>query len=244
MDGAPQGSDAAWARPGTAESTPVDAARAAGAQPASAPLPPDGFWSRRALEVRTAIAGLTLSQIFQIIAMVAVFATAGFGGLATAKPVPKTFAPGQAHGTGQTTIVVQRATLLAEVVGDKRVVYKKEPGRMYLAVRATITNNGKVTEGFGSFGGWPLILVGIPHKKAYPDGPLRISDSSRAQLQPGQTGDLAFVWSIPADALHPGDDVVLRVPNRVFTHYSVGYGSGWVDGRTYADVTVKAVAPQ
>ncbi|WP_078277720.1 hypothetical protein [Mycobacteroides franklinii] len=241
--GVPDDPNAVWRRPGAAEPSAGLQEESSADVATESDLPP-GFLARRILELRAWLAGLTLAQMGQLLAVVAVFATAGFGGLAAADPPEKTFAANTSHIAGQMTIEIKRASLVPQIALGTRVIYKEEPGRRYLGVIATLTNNGPAPDSFGPISGPLISPVGIPFKEAYPQGPLRISDATRAVLQPGLTETVAFVWSVPENAVTVGDDVIFRVPDRQYGHYTVGYGSGWLEATTYADITMKIGAPK
>ena len=58
-------------------------------------------------------------------------------------------------------------------------------------------------------------------------------------LGPGLTDEVAFVWSLPEDALVQGDSVTLRVWTKTFTEMVATYGQGWLPSATdYITVTV------
>ena len=196
-----------------------------------------GFIAGQIADIKKWFAGLQIQQLWQYALVLVVLATAGFGGMDTVTPKSTTFAANQSHSTGELTLVVQRAAVKTELKNEQRVVFRPQDGRRYLAVLATVTNNGTVPERFGPFGR-TMIPVGIPYQEAYPASVVRVSDSSPAVLQPGATSDLIFVWSVPDNAIKPGGQVTLRVPNRIFGDYRAGFGRGWVDGPTSADITL------
>lgn len=242
----PDDPNAAWRRPVGPE--PLAAAVPA-PEPATSTAanagPADNFFSRRILEVKATLAGLTIKQMWQTLVVVVVFATAGFGGLDTVTPPVKTFKPEEKHDTGELTIVVKRARLVPEITFGSRVIYKKEPGRQYLAVVATLTNNGAVPEKFGPISGtMPMAPVGVPYQVPMPAPPMRVSDATRAAIQPGITDDVALVWSVPDNAVRVGDQITFRTPDREYGSYTVGYGDGWMNTNTYADVTLTVEAPK
>ncbi|MGB8404775.1 MAG: hypothetical protein WCE30_12005 [Mycobacterium sp.] len=224
--------DQMWRRPGTA---------AQDQQPESAPDPEpevkEGFIAGQIADVKKWFAGLQIQQIWHVVAVAVVLATAGFGGMDTVAPKSTTFQVNQSHSTGELTMVIKRAVLKSSLSNDRRVVFQPQEHRLYLAVVATVTNNGVVPEIFGGFGSI-ITPVGIPYRLADPAPVIRMSDATPAVLQPAATDDLAFIWNVADDAIKPGMPVTFRLPNRSFGAFSVGYGQGWVDSLTYADITV------
>lgn len=239
----PDDPNAAWRRPvaaGSAAPTPEPPAEIPDGLEA-----PNSFLSRRVLEFKAMLAGLTIKQMWQTFVIVVVFATAGFGGLDTVTPPPKTFQADEKHDTGEFIIVVKRASLVPEIKLGNRVVYKQQPGRKYLGVVASLTNNGKVRAGFGVISGvMPMTPIGIPYQIPIPAPPVRLSDATRAAIQPGLTEEVALIWSVPETALNPGDQVTFRTPDREYGSYTLGYGDGWKDTATYADITLTVRAPK
>lgn len=82
--------------------------------------------------------------MWHVVAVAAILATAGFGGLDTVDKTPKTFDVGQPFDNNQFVIVVKKARVVPEVVGDGRVLVKAKPGRVYLGVIAEVTNKGSM----------------------------------------------------------------------------------------------------
>jgi len=231
MDGGPDQSDAVWRRPGT---TATDAQADAQPDPAE---PEPGFIAAQIAKVKQWFADLQIQQMWHLIAGAIVLATAGFGGMDTVEPKPTTFAADQPHNTGQLTLVVHRAAVKPSLGTGQRVVFQPEDGRRYLALLATVTNNGTVPATFGAFGR-TLIPVDVPYQTAYPAPVVRVSDASPAIVQPAATEDVIFVWNVPESAVTSRTTIEFRVPNRRFGDYLTGYGKGWVDLPTYADITV------
>ncbi|MGH3725838.1 MAG: hypothetical protein ACRDUS_17145 [Mycobacterium sp.] len=236
----PDDPNAAWRRPDAAAPVPEPHAVVP-----EKPAPRNNFLSRRILEFRAMLAGLTINQMWQTVVVVVVFATAGFGGLDTVTPPAKTFTSDEKHDTGELNMVVKRASLIPEITLGSHVVYKLQPGRKYLGVVASLTNNGTIPVTFGVIGGvMPMVPIGIPYQVPFPAPPIRISDATRAAIQPGLTEDVALVWSVPDTAVAVGDEVTFRTPDREYGSYTVGYGDGWMNAATYADITLTIGAPK
>jgi hypothetical protein len=222
-----------WRRPAATATAGEQPDPEAGQEPAAT----TGFIAAQIAQTKNWFAGLQIQQIWHIVAVLIVLAAAGFGGMDTVEPKPTRFSVNQPHSTGQLTLVVHRAGVKASLGTDRRVVFGPQDGRRYLAVFATVTNDGTVPATFGAFG-QTIIPVGIPYRAAYPSGVVRVSDASPAVVQPGATADVIFVWDVPESAVKSISAVNLRVPNRSFGDYRTGYGKGWVDLPTYADIAL------
>ncbi len=177
---------------------------------------------------------LKLRQLRSLAAGV-ILAVAGlFGGLDTVDTGPTVFAADQPHSDGQFTLTVARATAVDELRAGRRVVAPAQPGLRYLGVVSTVANDGTI----------PGRLVGELQLREPPQstpvGVFRMADGSPiTQLGPGLEENLVFVWRIPDDAIRPGLDVTLRVPQKRFTELLVTYGKDWVPSTTdYAEITL------
>ena len=159
--------------------------------------------------------------------------TALFGGLDPVDTKATPFTPGEEFSDGQYSVTVERARLVNEIKGGRRVVGPAKPGLRYLAVVATLRNDGTVP-------GWlrdELDLRAVPAREFY--GVFRFRDGSPIQnLGPGLTEQLVFAWRVPADALTPGDVVTIRVWKKAFRQLMVTYGGKeWLESLTDYGVT-------
>lgn len=247
MDGGQQPDDpnAPWRRP--TEDAPTGSALSGGVAVSGSAQTSTGFVGRAIVAVRSWWNGLEFVQMWHIVVVAAILATAGFGGLDTVSKTPTTFKPGEPFDNNQFLIVVRKATVLQEVVGDRRVLAKAKPGRVYLGVSADVTNKGQIPGSVSAM----FSLPGLPDVQnadlAFRGRPssFRVDDGTALQvLQPGLTEVAALVWSVPATAVHPGSQVEIRVPFRKYGAGYVIYGAGWRDANEYATVVVPVEAPR
>ncbi|TDZ78904.1 hypothetical protein [Mycobacteroides salmoniphilum] len=233
----PDDSNAAWRRPGAADvSPPPPAISVAVTDP---PVAKKGLVGRVTAAVRSWWNGLEILQMWHVVAIATIVATAGFGGLDTVDKVPKTFEPGKPFDNNQLTINIARASLVNEIRVGRTLIAPAQAGRSYLGVIATVTNDGTLPANVAD----QFTLNGV--RGAKPIGGYRIDDGTMLiRLQPGLTEKLAVVWNIPADAVHPGDAVQVRIPYRALKSGFIIYGMGWTDTLESAVATVPVGVPQ
>lgn len=166
-------------------------------------------------------------------------ATAVFGGLDTVDKGVTPFKPGEEFGDGQFTLTIERARLVDELKGALAVIGPANPGKRYLGVVATLRNDGTVPGRLRD----ELDLRGLPGKEFF--GAFRLRDGSPIQtLGPGLTEELAFTWTLPEDALKPGDSVTIWVWKKSYKQLMVTYGGKeWIESPTDYGETVVQVAP-
>lgn len=166
--------------------------------------------------------------------LVAVLAVAAlFGGLDTVNTGAVPFAADEDFSDGQYTVTVHGATLLPEVTGGTRTIGPVQPGKLYLGVTVTLTNDSTVPGRLRN----ELDLRDVPGKEFF--GAWRVRDGSQIQtLGPGLTEKLAYLWVVPRDALAAGDTISVRVWKKQFTQLMVTYGGKeWLDSQTDYGVT-------
>jgi hypothetical protein len=187
--------------------------------------------------MRRWIAGLTFRQWWQAVVAVILAATALFGGLDTVDPKVTPFKPGEAFNDGEFTITVDRARFLNELRGGPGIVGPAKPGRRYLAVVATLRNDGTVPGRLRN----EIDLRDQPTKEFF--GVWRYRDGSPIQtLGPGLTEELVFAWVLPETALSPGQTVTLRVWKKEYRQLMVTYGGKeWIESLTHYGETVVPV---
>ncbi|TRW83364.1 DUF4352 domain-containing protein [Mycolicibacterium sp. 018/SC-01/001] len=164
-----------------------------------------------------------------------------FGGLDTVNTGAVPFAAGDDFSDGQYTATVHRATLLPTVTGGGRTIGPVQPGKLYLGVTVTLTNDGTVP------GRLPdeLDLRDVEGKQFF--GVWRVRDGSQIQtLGPGLTEELAYLWVVPQHAVTPGGTVSVRIWKKQFKQLMVAYGGKeWLDSLTdygVVDLTVEEPA--
>lgn len=128
--------------------------------------------------------------------------------------------------------------MVHDIRGGGRVLAPATPGRRYLAVVATLRNDGTVPGRLRN----ELDVRGIPNKEFF--GVWRFRDGSQIQnLGPGLEEQLVFAWTIPETALSFGDAVTVRVWKKKYTQLMVTYGGQeWIDSETEYGETVLTVA--
>jgi hypothetical protein len=225
----PDDPNAAWRRPGNTpvrdQSPPV---AAPGAQSSEAP-PPQGTFGRLKVTVRSWWNDLEFIQMWHVVAIVAVLATAGFGGLDAVEKAPETFNVGQAFDNHEFSITVQRASLVKKLAGNGFTL-KERPGRSYLGVLVDVTNHGEGPDGVSSMFALPEVADAQNTYLASSHDPtaLRMSDGTMLTvLQPGLTEKVALIWSVPDTAVAVGSTVTVEVPYRKYGQGYVIYGAGW-----------------
>lgn len=169
---------------------------------------------------------------YQGLAAIALAITGLFGGLDRVDTAVTRIEPDARFDDGALTVTVKRARLLPEISAGERVLMSAPPGSQYLAVVTALANDG--TE--------PVPLPDeIDLRDVDTTGEVtvfRLADGSQtASLGPGLSGDFAYVWQLPATALHPGETVNLRIWQKKYIELSVALGKGWIDSSTdYAEV--------
>ena len=123
---------------------------------------------------------------------------------------------------------------MREVVLGSRVIAAEEPGRRYVGVVAEVRNDGTIPGSLIN----ELELQDPPGAKAVTSR--RMSDGEPVtSLGPGLTENLAFLWSVPADAVLPDDSVTLRISKKQFQELIVTYGQAFIGSSTdYVRVVV------
>ncbi|MFA4081671.1 hypothetical protein ONA92_08180 [Mycobacteroides salmoniphilum] len=233
----PDDPNAVWRRPGAADVSTTSPA--IGVVVTDPPLATKGLVGRATAAVRGWWSGLEILQMWHVVAIAAILATAGFGGLDTVDKVPKTFEPGQPFDNHQLTITIARASLVNEIRVGRTLIAPPQAGRSYIGVIATVTNDGTLPANVAD----QFKLTAVRGAKSI--GGYRIDDGSMLiRLQPGLTEKLAVVWNIPADAVHPGDAVQVRVPYRALRSGFIIYGMGWSDTAESAVAMVPVGVPQ
>ncbi|MBX7454316.1 hypothetical protein GR927_40600 [Mycolicibacterium sp. 3033] len=175
-------------------------------------------------------------------ALAAVLAVAAlFGGLDTVDTSAEPFATGEDFSDGQYTVNIHGATLLPEVTGGRRTIGPVQPGKLYLGVTVTLTNDSTVPGRLRN----ELDLRDVPGKEFF--GAWRVRDGSQIQtLGPGLTEKLAYLWVVPQNAIEPGETISVRVWKKQLKQLMVAYGgTEWLDSLTdygVAEVTVKEPA--
>jgi hypothetical protein len=178
--------------------------------------------------------GLQVKQVSQILTLLVLAATAAFGGLDT---VDKRVTDGQVHeafSDGQFTVTIDRASLVRQITAGRRVVEREVPGQRYLAVVAEVRNDGTI----------PGSMTNELELQDQPDARVvisrRMSDGEPVtSIGPGLTEDLAFVWSLPEDAVLPDGSVTLRIFKKQFKELITLYGRAFVHSDTdYVRVVV------
>lgn len=193
-----------------------------------------------AARIRRWFAGLGFSQMGQLLTVAILAVTALFGGLDTVNTAVTPFKTGDQFSDGAFTVTVDRASFPREIRAGTWLVAPKAPGLRYLAVVATLRNDGTVPASVDN----ELDLRDVPGKRFF--GVFRISDGSRmTRLGPGLSEQVAALWTLPEDALRDGDSVTLRVWKKSFRELMVTYGQTWVDSLTdYGQVTVPVKVAQ
>ena len=87
------------------------------------------------------LAGLKLAQMQRVLLLLALVATAAFGGLDTVDKQVTPFEPGEEFSDGEFTLTIERARLVDELKGT---LASAKPGKVYLGVVATLRNDGTV----------------------------------------------------------------------------------------------------
>lgn len=190
--------------------------------------------------VRRWVTGLGFSQMGRLLTVAILAATALFGGLDTVSTTVTPVKPGDQFNDGPFTVTVERASFPREIRAGTWLVAPKATGLRYLAVVATLRNDGTVPASVDD----ELDLRDEPDKRFF--GVFRIADGSRiTRLGPGLSEQVAVLWTLPEDALREGDSVTLRVWKKQFHELMVTYGQTWVDSLTeYGEVSVPVkVAP-
>ena len=123
------------------------------------------------------LAGLKLAQMQRVLLLLALVATAAFGGLDTVDKQVTPFEPGEEFSDGEFTLTIERARLVDELKGTYA---SAKPGKVYLGVVATLRNDGTVPGRLrdGSTCGCPKEFVGAfrfrtvrRYKRSAPDSP-------------------------------------------------------------------------
>lgn len=200
---------------------------------------PGGAGAAPTTGVRGWLASRSVGQLSRGAVLVVLAVTAAFGGMDTVDSGVKVVDPGTAFDSGPFSVTVERARIVSEVTAGERVVRPEQPGRRYLAVVATLASRGTT----------PVALRNQLDVAAIPDArwvtAIRIADSSETYWQgPGLTDQLAFVWSVPEDAVTAGETMTVRIWAKQFLETKVTYGRTWLDSLTdYARITLPVTEP-
>jgi hypothetical protein len=195
--------------------------------------------ARFAARARQWFAGLGFRQMWQLVVLLVLAATALFGGLDDVDTSVTPFEPGEEFNDGQYTLTVVRATLLEEITGGTRIVLPDNPGMSYLALTTQIRNDGTTPGNLLR----TFDLTGQPKQRFV--GAYRVADSTyNNTLGPGLSQDTAFIWEVPEGAIQAGGSVTLRVWKKKYSELMVTYGQAWLDSVTdYGQVTVPVRVP-
>jgi hypothetical protein len=167
----------------------------------------------------------------QAIAALALAVTALFGGLDRVDAGVTTVKPGEQYDDGALTVTVQRAKLVPVLTAGDRVMRKADPGTQFLAVVATLVNDGTQPVPLRR----ELELRDVEQARII--AVFRLADgTTTAYLGPGLSDEFAFVWQVPETALSAGDDVLLRIWQKRYQEMMVASGRGWIDGTDYGKV--------
>lgn len=167
-------------------------------------------------------------------------ATAAFGGLEPApQPVPEELAVGEHYVGSDLEIAVLGAEVGGEVQGAGVV---PDEGEETLIVTLEVTNlfsEPRIALAPHSLSGVHIDGVEIVRSDAR-----RVEDDSvLAYLQPDVPTRVRLAWTIDADAIAPGDEVRLVLPDSTRSEGAfVTRGTYWSDVRTGAYVTVPVAA--
>lgn len=188
--------------------------------------------SRRA-RLRYWLAQRPLRQWWKAALAATLAVAALFGGLDTVNTGAVPFAADEEFSDGQYTVTVHGATLLPRVTGGKRTIGPARPGKLYLGVTVSLTNDGTVPGRLRN----ELDLRDVPGKEFF--GVWRIHDGSQIEsLGPGLTEKLAYLWVVPQNTVKAGDAVTVRVWKKQFKQLMVAYGGKeWLDSLTDYGVT-------
>lgn len=180
------------------------------------------------------LAALGPKRFSQALAAAALAVTGLFGGLDRVDTAVTPLEPDSPFDDGALTVTVKRARLLPEVTAGEKVLLTAPPGSQYLAVVASLANDG--TEPVPLSG--EIDLRGVEQSGAATV--FRLADGSQtASLGPGLSDDFGYVWQVPLTALRPGDTVELRIWKKRYIELSVALGKGWIDSSTdYAEVKI------
>jgi hypothetical protein len=178
--------------------------------------------------------GLQLKQVSQILTLLALVATAAFGGLDTVDRRVTDGKVQEAFSDGQFTMTIDRASLVREVAVGGRVVAAEEPGRRYLGVVVEVRNDGTIPGSMIN-----EVELADPRDAKFVTS-RRMSDGEPVtSIGPGLTENLAFLWSMPEDALPPDGSVTLRISKKQFQELIVTYGQAFIGSPTdYVRVVV------
>jgi hypothetical protein len=165
--------------------------------------------------VRGLAAKVPTTWILAGVAALLLAASALFGGLndAPAEPIPE-LALGDVHHGSRIDLEVSRASLID---GFPDLFLEPAEGNRFLVIVGTATNVSTVpvrqtiTNGGAPLPATVISPAGIDGiENTAPSSILVFSDATVAtDLQPGVPVELAYLWEVPADALHDGDSLVL-----------------------------------
>jgi hypothetical protein len=194
--------------------------------------------SRPTARAKQWFANLRLAQMRTLLLLLALAATAAFGGLDTVDKRVTLFTPGEEFNDGEFSITVERARLVNEVKGGGHTLGPAKPGMRYLGVVASVRNDGTVPGRLRD----ELDLQDQPDQEFF--GVFRNRDGSPIQtLGPGLTESLAFMWILPEIALQTGQPLTLRVWRKKYTQLLVTYGGKeWIDDWEHYGQTTVTVA--
>lgn len=187
----------------------------------------------RRVRIRRWLAQRPLRQWWKATLAAVLAVAALFGGLDTVNTGAVPFAADEDFSDGQYTVTVHGASLLPKVTAGTRTIGPAQPGKRYLGVTVTLTNDGTVPGRLRN----ELDLREVNGKEFF--GTFRFRDGSPIQtLGPGLTEKLAYLWVVPQNAIEPGGAVSVRVWKKQFKQLMVAYGGKeWLDSLTDYGVT-------
>ena len=178
--------------------------------------------------------GFKLAQTRRVILLLALIATAAFGGLDTVDKRVTPFNPGEEFSDGPFTLTIERARFANELKGGGGTMGPAKPGKVYLGVVATLRNDGTVPGGLRD----ELDLRDPKDTEFF--GAFRFRDGSPIQtLGPGLTEQLAFTWLVPESAARSVQSATIRVWKKEFKQLMVTYGGKeWIETQNYGQIVV------
>ena len=174
-------------------------------------------------------------------------ATATFGGLADVeKPGPAVIELGDTFTSPQLSLTVREVVLL-DHLDDLSV--DVAPGERAIAVIATVDNEWTKPQLAATLSSGVGDVIALQAANTHRDTAelltiARIDDPETSPtLQPGVPVPLAFVWSIPAEALGAGDEVTVELfTQKLYTGSVTVLGQWWTDPALTAILTLPVTA--
>ena len=174
-------------------------------------------------------------------------ATATFGGLADVeKPGPAVIELGDTFTSPQLSLTVREVVLL-DHLDDLSV--DVAPGERAIAVIATVDNEWTKPQLAATLSSGVGDVIALQAANTHRDTAelltiARIDDPETSPtMQPGVPVPLAFVWSIPAEALGAGDEVTVELfTQKLYTGTVTVSGQWWTDPALTAIMTLPVTA--